>query len=349
MNTLLSERDLFRVPVDLAIVPVIPTSKGTEILEGMLLSQYNNSPNLKEYYMAFIAELDLLFEQVSEVYYGRFLEVAVGEQLDVIGIILQQTRSVILPTAWFGFQGALLAEGMADEVTPALGGIFKDENEGEGEVTILSDFMYRRMLTAKAAVLNRDSIDISLAYFVISTLLGRVPSTFEIRSSDGNIDEWVLSYTLDPTNGGLVTIIEAGRVWDISSPSGGNTNSSSGGRVFDLVDLIEGEEYTIFIDSDKPVNLSMFDGNYSMIISGINVNSLTFVAEAINRFYVCPSDLTTVRVSNPKIYNTSTSLSEREVSLRVAAGTITDQEISFVLYMRKYFVPTGTTFTITQV
>ena len=156
-------------------------------MEGMLLSQYSNSTNLQEYYMAFIAELDLLFEQTSSVYYGRFLEVAVGEQLDVIGVILQQQRSVILPTLWFGFQGEDNVAGMADEASPAAGGLFKDENIGDGVITALDDITYRRMLLAKAAILNREADELPLAYFVIMTLLNKAPSVFELRDSDSGV------------------------------------------------------------------------------------------------------------------------------------------------------------------
>ena len=187
MADLLSDRNLFRPPIDSDLSASVSTSKGKEIMEGMLLSQYTNSPNLKEYFMAFITELDFLFEQTSEVYYGRFIELAVGEQLDVIGIILQQQRSVILPKLYFGFQGALDVAGMADEATPAFGGIFKDENTGEGEITALDDLTYRRMLLAKAAILNRETDELSLAYFVIGTLLNRAPSVFELRDSDSGI------------------------------------------------------------------------------------------------------------------------------------------------------------------
>lgn len=187
MIELLSDRDLFRPPVDLDFEPEIVTDKGKQIMEGMLLSQYTNSPKLQEYFMAFIAELDLLFQQNAEVYYGRFIELAVGEQLDVIGIILQQQRSVILPTLFFGFQGVPDVSGMTDEATPAIGGIFKDENIGEGEITALDDLTYRRMLLAKAALLNRETNTLSLAYFVIGTLLDRAPSVFEIRDSDSGI------------------------------------------------------------------------------------------------------------------------------------------------------------------
>ncbi len=160
-----------------------PKDKGKQIMEGLLLDQYSNSPNLKEYYMCFIAEFDLLFEQLHKVYFGRFIENAVGAQLDVIGIILQQSRAVILPNIWFGFQGVPNVEGMADEASPAIGGMFKDENIGEDKITPVDDVLYRRMLLAKAAILNRNSDDISLAYHVISILINKVPSTFQIRES----------------------------------------------------------------------------------------------------------------------------------------------------------------------
>ena len=121
------------------------------------------------------------------MYYGRFIDLAVGTQLDVIGIILQQQRSVILPTVFFGFQGALDVAGMSDEATPAIGGIFKDENIGDGEITALDDITYRRMLLAKAALLNRETCDLTLTYFVIGTLLNRAPSVFELRDSDSGV------------------------------------------------------------------------------------------------------------------------------------------------------------------
>lgn len=164
------------------------SDKGQTIMEGLLLNQYQNSPLLQEYYMAFIAELDYLFEQVEEVYYGRFIEQAVGRQLDIIGIILDQPRAVALPTQWFGFSDAGVVPpnvaGMADEATPAEGGLFRDENQEGISIVPLDDPTYRRVLYAIAIVTNRDVADISLAYYVISVLLGRVPSVFELRDQD---------------------------------------------------------------------------------------------------------------------------------------------------------------------
>jgi hypothetical protein len=185
MSTLLNKSPLY-MPDPRPITATV-TDKGEQIMKGLLLSQYQNSPDLQEYMMAFIAELDLLFAQTEEVYKGRFIETAVGAQQDVIGEILQQPRSVILPKVFFGFAGTPNVEGMSDEATPAMGGIFKDENIGSGDITALDDITYRRVLLAISAVLNRDTDGLPLAYFVISILLNRVPSVFELRDADSGI------------------------------------------------------------------------------------------------------------------------------------------------------------------
>ena len=158
-------------------------TKGTDIFNSMLLEQYQKSPNLKQYMLAFIEEMDELFHAIDEVYYGRFINSAVGKQLDVIGIILQQSRAVELETIWFGFAGQPSIDGFADEAYPASGGLFRS-GESEGfEVTPLDDTTYRKVLLAKALMTNRDSIDIDLVYYIIITLLDKVPSVLHLRDS----------------------------------------------------------------------------------------------------------------------------------------------------------------------
>ena len=89
---------------------------------------------------------------------------------------------------WFGFSdnGVPIPDtaGMSDEALPTIGGLFRDENLGEAKITPLDDSTYRRVLAVRALATNRDTADISLAYYAISMLLGRVPSVFEIRDSD---------------------------------------------------------------------------------------------------------------------------------------------------------------------
>jgi len=146
-----------------------------------LLLQYQNKPNLREYMLAFVDEMDLLLENLEKVYSGRFINDAVGAQLDVIGIILDQLRNVELDKTWFGFQNAVDVYKMADEAIPDDGGYFRGE-ELDGFVTFpLDDITYRRLLLAKAQLLCRDSVDINTAYYVISIILGKVPETMTIE------------------------------------------------------------------------------------------------------------------------------------------------------------------------
>lgn len=161
----------------------ISKTKGTDIMNGLLLGQYTNSADMKEYFGAFIKEMDLLYEQMDEVYLGQMLEFAVGTQLDIIGIILDQSRNVELPSLWFGFQGAVDVDKMADEAVPTAGGLFQDENFAGFEATPLDDVTYRKVLIAKAICNNLQTCSINDAYYIIQTLLGRVPTTFTITDA----------------------------------------------------------------------------------------------------------------------------------------------------------------------
>jgi len=157
------------------------TVKGVEIMLGMLLDQYQNKPLLLAYFKAFFEEMDNLFSQLDAVYLGRTIEQAVGVQLDILGVIIDQSRQIALANLFFGFQGA--GEKMAASATPADGGIFKG-SESEGFVTVpLTDAVYRRLLLAKSQVHNRHAISINQMYSAVSTLLGRTPRRLELQST----------------------------------------------------------------------------------------------------------------------------------------------------------------------
>lgn len=165
------------------------TTKGTDMLNSMLLSEYESSPNLIQYISAFVEEMDLLFQQIEEVYLGRFIEQAVGRQLDIIGIILNQSRSVPLDILFFGFTNAgtpavtMADPAFADEAAPAAGGILKDESQLGFTIVPLGDVQYRRLLMAKAYLHTQPSVDINTAYFAVSTLLGKTPRLLTLKTS----------------------------------------------------------------------------------------------------------------------------------------------------------------------
>lgn len=164
---------------------------GSRIMEEMLLTQYSNSTNLKEYISAFVLEMDLLLEEIKKVELGRYISNAVGAQLDVIGVILQQTRNLDIPIQWFGFQGAPNVAGMADEAVPSNGGIFRGADQEGFEITPLDDARYRNVLLCRAYCLNQGVFDIDTIYEAISILLGQTPNHMRIYETQFKI------YTLE--------------------------------------------------------------------------------------------------------------------------------------------------------
>lgn len=157
--------------------------KATQIMDGMMLSYLTEKPNFREYMLAYVEEMNFLFEQINEVYLGRFIENAEGNQLDIIGEILQQNRAVVLQKVYFGFAGATGSiAGMADENSPALGGVFRNENEQDGDAAPLLDSEYRRLLLTKAACMNSKVCSINRVYHLVSTLLGFTPSYMKLTS-----------------------------------------------------------------------------------------------------------------------------------------------------------------------
>ena len=188
---------------------MVNTVKGTEIAERMLLLPYQNSPILKQYMAAFIEEMDTLFQQIEEVYLGRFILDAEGTQLDIIGIILDENRNVSLPTQFFGFSDAGSApadvDGFADEAIPSAGGVFRSEGQSGTSNFALSDADYRQLLLTKAYLSTKDECSIDNAYTAISTLLGKTPQLMKIETTAPRV--LLLSISADDTTASNVPFI----------------------------------------------------------------------------------------------------------------------------------------------
>lgn len=161
------------------------TNIGTSIMNEMLLDQYQNSSNLKEYIGAFVGEMDTLLDNIYKVYHGRLLDNALGYQLEVIGEILGQPRGVVTPTGevWFGFQGH--PSSGAFGVAP-----FRGANTSTTSLETLSDTRYRRLLKCRAKSMYQNSLSIDDVYKIVYEMIGYVPSFIEINDEtrDINID-----------------------------------------------------------------------------------------------------------------------------------------------------------------
>jgi hypothetical protein len=184
---------------------VVGTDKGEQIMLGLLLDQYQKSPVLIEYIMAFVSEMDLLYKEIENVYLGRFLDNADGVQLDIIGAILGQNRNVSIPRLYFGFAGASGAQKMSDIAIPEDGGVFRSHEDAGFDVSPLDDNTFRRALRAKGLLLNSSTADINLAYKVVITLLNRVPSVLSfVTIGDKQIQLELASATTTAEDLGLI-------------------------------------------------------------------------------------------------------------------------------------------------
>tara|TARA_R110002012_G_scaffold186597_3_gene353313 strand:+ start:629 stop:1465 length:837 start_codon:yes stop_codon:yes gene_type:complete len=199
------------------------TKKGTEIMDAVLLDQYQQKPILRKYFLAFVEEIDLLFNSIDQVYFGRMIDEATGVSLDAIGRIIDQGREVIIPggkffgvvpdenvvfpsnpTAgdtyteddriytWDGTEWTITsstrvsdveAHKMATSSDPSDGGVFKDGWYGNFLTVPLNDLQFRRVLKAKAGVHNRHCISMNQMYTAASTVLGMTPRHLKIAST----------------------------------------------------------------------------------------------------------------------------------------------------------------------
>lgn len=360
MNELLNEGGL-SIPQH-NVGATATTDKGKQIMEGLLLNQYQNSPDLQEYIMCFVAEMDFLFEQIEKVYFGRFIEAAEGAQLDVIGIILQIPRAASLPNQWFGFQDAPDAAGMANASSPAIGGLFRDANVGSDPVEPLDDITYKKMLLAKAALINRNSCDTELVYYVISILLGRVPSVFELRGEDsvyekivnGTFDTDISGWTESRHGTGANLSWNAGKI-RVIPPNGEN------GYAEQVIETLVGDEYNFKVDYDNEVgseckiligtltNVNRYYTSFGQPGSGsVNIN---FIPDLYEPTYVRIGSVeqnTWSDFDNVSVLSAS-SVGKRQIELVVSGKDISTREVSVIEYMSKYFVPTGINFNVRRI
>jgi hypothetical protein len=159
----------------------VTTDKGTELFNCLLLDQYRNSPNFIEYAGAFVGEFDTLFEQLERVYLGRFLEYASGEQLVTLGAIVDLPRSITIEGSNFGFRYEVGAQSFGTVGDAGIGDIF---NTLTPDILELSEDLYRRAVRAKALCNSETVQSAEFMYYVISILLGQVPSTFQLSTDE---------------------------------------------------------------------------------------------------------------------------------------------------------------------
>lgn len=120
--------------------------------EDLLLGQYQTSPQLKKYLYAYIKEIDILQTQTKALLTERYLDRAIGGQLDVIGRLVGANRTLygVQSGGYYGFYDAPTALGMGDETQPGLpAGIFKGGDDISVRDIRLTDSQFRRWIEAR--------------------------------------------------------------------------------------------------------------------------------------------------------------------------------------------------------
>lgn len=123
--------------------------------EERLLSEYGNATNLKAYHAVYMVQMQEL-EDMFQSFFTKFNPLtASGDQLDILGRIVDQSRVLTNAGAypWFGpiTQTGALGYGDANDPnnTSYLGGRFRSFSEQIGKNELLSDEEYRLFIQAK--------------------------------------------------------------------------------------------------------------------------------------------------------------------------------------------------------
>lgn len=110
----------------------------------LLISQYRNSPNLIKYISILLSECQLLDIVFEAIVLGRRLDIAKGQQLDDIAVIVGTSRIVYGadPLGYFGYYDNPQANGIGI-------GYFKSDDDKDSGDLILTDPMLRNRIRAR--------------------------------------------------------------------------------------------------------------------------------------------------------------------------------------------------------
>jgi len=122
------------------------------LAESRLATQFRNSDNLKAYIDALLAEANVLEAVFQSLLNDRWIDTAIGVQLDILGEIVGQPRILIDADvlSYFGFDGHLSATSFGTISDPDVGGRFRTLGESTTGNRVLTDDEYRLYIKARA-------------------------------------------------------------------------------------------------------------------------------------------------------------------------------------------------------
>lgn len=116
-----------------------------------LATQYRESPNLIAYIRALFVEADNLEEVFQSLLTERWIDTAVGVNLDILGAIVGQPRVLVDATilSYFGFSPDPGASSYGTVTDPSIGGRFRAIDESTTGNRRLTDDEYRFFIRAR--------------------------------------------------------------------------------------------------------------------------------------------------------------------------------------------------------
>ena len=126
--------------------------------KSLLLSQYENSENLKHYLVSIVEPMEAIKHGFEEIVRLKNLNVMVGDQLDMVGEVVGLERVIrgADPSGFFGYYEHSQSDVLGDETTrPDLeGGFFKSEFDKDGKDFHMADDFYQRAIRARIVKLH---------------------------------------------------------------------------------------------------------------------------------------------------------------------------------------------------
>ncbi|MBI0275399.1 DUF2612 domain-containing protein [Hafnia alvei] len=117
----------------------------------LLLSQYQNSPNLKQYISLLIEEFMILRVVFAEVVKYRYLAKSFGVQVDDVAYLVGASRVIYgaAPIGYFGYYDNAQALGAGDDNDRSEGGVFKGDGDKDSNDLILNDSQLKGAIRAR--------------------------------------------------------------------------------------------------------------------------------------------------------------------------------------------------------
>lgn len=118
---------------------------------GRVTEQFKNKPVFDAFLklvMDYLNELQTVYKDSMQL---RSINTATGAQLDLIGNIVGQPRTLVNYDAfpYFGFDGAMAAETFGTVSDSTVGGLFRSVNQSEGASAEVDDETYRFLIKAR--------------------------------------------------------------------------------------------------------------------------------------------------------------------------------------------------------